>query len=222
MRGPPCSGKSALLNLLWARIRTENPQADIHNILVWPEPLPDTDESDVIMRLTRRIPGYPNPSNITYLLFDNGQATYWDKYLWETFFKSVAGYDKYKVILFCSYGSAGVRPLDYDIGTPMDLSPRARVSLVPSGEQADEFGSIGLLFTRGEFDEVIERERELALDQDLQDQIFRWTGGHAGAVSDVLRTILILVSLHKYIRVPRLTFLLSASRHGAPNFWERR
>ncbi|KAF7984925.1 hypothetical protein HWV62_9831 [Athelia sp. TMB] len=181
VRGPPASGKSTLLHLLWARIRAADPHADVHALAAWPAPLPHTDERDIIARLTRRIPGYPNPENTTYLLVDNGQDTYWDAPLWEVFFKSVAGYDNYRVVVFCSYGSAGVRPLEYATGRPMELSPRARVGLAPGDEHADEFGAIGLLLTRGEFGEVVERETGLALERDLQERVFAWTGGHAGA-----------------------------------------
>jgi len=108
-------------------------------------------------RLAQRVAGFPTPESMTYILFDNGQDTYWDKHLWEEFFKETTSPSntKYRVIIFCSYGSAGIRPLEYNTGTPINLDPRARVSLVPNSEQNDEFGPIGLLYTREEFNEVL-------------------------------------------------------------------
>jgi hypothetical protein len=68
----------------------------------------------------------------------------------------------------------------------MHLSPRAWASLVPNSESEDEFGKIGLLFSRDEFNEVVEWVHEYSLDHDLQDQIFLWTSRHAGVVGAIL------------------------------------
>jgi len=143
---------------------------------------------------------------MTYILFDNGQTTYSDECLWEEFFKETTSPSntKYRVIIFCSYGSAGIRPLEYNIGTPLDLDPRARVSLVPNSQQNDEFGPIGLLYTREEFNEVLGLTCEHELGTDLQDLIFSWTGGHPGVVADVLRTISTSVCSPRPIRVSLL------------------
>jgi len=136
---------------------------------------------------------------MTYLLFDEGQHTYRDVLLWNEFFKSYASFDNYRVIIFCSYGSAMIRPVNYDGGAPMNLHPRSRVSLVPNTELEDGFEPIGLLFSRTEFDEVVERKTEQALDRDLQDQIFWWTKGHAGAVTAILCITDIIVSFPEFI-----------------------
>jgi hypothetical protein len=186
VRGTPASGKTTLLNLLWAHINAEVPGAVVHNISTWPK-------GDNTLQ---RIPDYPNPTDVTYLLFDEAQDTYWDVSFWNVFLKGYASFDNYRVILFCSYGSAGMQPLNYRVGTPMHLNPEARVSLVPNSEVNGYLGfeAIGLLFSRTEFDEVVKREHEQALDHDLQDQIFWWTGGHAGAVAALLHITEALVS----------------------------
>ena len=147
---------------------------------------------------------------MTYFLFDNGQDTYWDEYLWEDFFKDTSSpaNSRFRVIIFCSYGSAGIRPLDYNIGTPLHLDFRARVSLAPNSEQKDEFGQIGLLYTREEFNEVLGLTYEHELGEDLQDLICSLTDGHPGAVADVLRTISAGVNSPRSIRVSLLDFFL--------------
>lgn len=191
MRGPPASGKTTLLKILYKYIKQNNRTANIQIISGW-EPLKAGENNpDIHLRLQQRLTGYPNPSVMTYILLDNGQDTYWDEYLWEEFFKNTTSLSNrtYRVIIFCSYGSAGIRPLDYKIGTPPDLDPRARVSLVPNSEQEDEFGPVGLLYTREEFNEVIKLTDEQELGTGLQDLIFSWTNGHPGAVEGVLRII---------------------------------
>ncbi|KAF7968671.1 hypothetical protein HWV62_29715 [Athelia sp. TMB] len=179
VRGPPASGKSTLLHLLWARIRAADPHADVHALAAWPAPLPRTDERDIIARLTRRIPGYPNPENTTYLLAGH-----------------VLGHVPLGGVLqergwLRQVPRRGVLQLRRRGRAPARVRHGRADGAQPA--HADEFGAIGLLFTRGEFGEVVERETGLALERDLQERVFAWTGGHAGAVADVLRTLRIVV-----------------------------
>ena len=78
-----------------------------------------------------------------------------------------------------------------------------------NSESADEFGSIGLLLSRSDFDEVVERAHEYGLDGSLKDLIFLWTGGHVGSVADILRiteTAVIFSNFIQSLRL-RLTFI---------------
>ena len=56
-------------------------------------------------------PAFPRRHGLAYLLFDEGQNSYQDCFLWNEFFKAVGdgGYDCYRVILFCSCGSPSSR-----------------------------------------------------------------------------------------------------------------
>jgi hypothetical protein len=199
VRGTPASGKSTLLGLLHTYIKKKEPTAVFQIIESWPE----ENRNDIRSRLQQRIMDFPKPSTTTYILIDNGQDTYWDILLWEIFFKSVTSSTNllYRVIIFCSYGSAGIRPLDYKTGTPLDLTPQARVSLVPNREQDGEFPPIGLLYTREEFNEVIEVSScKGKLGEDLQELIFSWTNGYAGAVTamlDIISTEVSFLDLYK-------------------------
>ena len=213
MRGTPASGKTALSSLLYAYIQANEPQADVQFFTGW-----DDDGLSITARLKKNILNYPT-STTTYLIFDNGEDTYWDTYLWETFFKSQQFTGAYQIILFCGYGSAGTQPLSYPKGTPLRLDPKARVSLMRNSESADEFGSIGLLLSRAEFDEVVERAHEYGLDDSFKDMIFLWTSGHVGAVADILRITQTAVSFSKSPS-PSLSmnlFFSLAIRHGMPN-----
>jgi hypothetical protein len=67
------------------------------------------------------------------------------------------------------------------------------VSLKDCGEYHEGHGPIGLLFSQAEFDEAVLRFRgidgRIRLDDELQEMIFDWTEGHAGAVHDVLQRL---------------------------------
>ena len=204
MRGTPASGKTTLSSLLYAYIKAKEPQADVQFFTGW-----DDDGLTLTERLKKNILGYLNFTTTTYLIFDNGEDTYWDTYLWETFFKSQQFTGAYQIILFCGYGSAGTQPLSYPNGTPLKLDPKARVSLICHDESADEFGSIGLFLSRTEFDEVVQRAHEfsLHLDSSFKDLIFSWTGGHAGAVADILRMTKTAVSFSNLFKSPNLFFI---------------
>lgn len=174
------------MNLLWAHIQAQEPDAMVYSFIHWTS----DDSIEDHARLRQRIPGFPTPTVKTYLLFDNGEGTYWDITLWDFFFKRHQDFKDYRIILFCSYGSAGSQPLRYNPGTPMLLHPAARVSLVCDDEPGDQFGKVQLLLSPNEFDELIERRRpEFIVADDLQAQIYSWTGGHAGAVADILAII---------------------------------
>jgi hypothetical protein len=145
------------------------------------------------------------------LLFDEAQATYEDHHLWNTFFKRVHdGLLYYHAILFCSYGSPSANPLDYARGTPPLLRSAARVSLW------HEQHSIGLLLNRIEFNEVVagyakRPERKLLLDPELQDHFYVLTGGHVGAVVELLHLVSYQVSLDSF-EMYNLDFLTNFSR----------
>jgi len=152
-------------------------------------------------RLSARLPGVTvqgegedESMENTYLLFDNGQDTYWDTEPWENFFKDHQQRRKgYHIILFCSYGSASKRVVDYKHGTPGLVRPRARISLRRT-TVASNREPVGLLLNREEFGDVLERAAEVLLDPDLQDFIFESTDGHVGAVMSVLEALSTLVS----------------------------
>ncbi len=182
--------------LLHKFILTRSRSASVKIVDAWPRKWSNLAINDRIVRL---MSGLPPDSTEKYILFDNGQDTYWDTSLWETLFKSIPGMHDLHLILFCAYGSPTSHPLEYDSGTPMVLDAHARISLLPSTDEPDQFGSVGLLFTREEFGQVIQRAREMPLDIDAQDEIYKLTGGHAGAVADILEVLAGEASFDKFL-----------------------
>jgi hypothetical protein len=137
---------------------------------------------------------FPQRDSIAFLLFDDGQDTYCDPYLWNSFIKEVGDgkYPYYRVVMFCSYGSPSSQPVSYKIGTPPILHAAARISLRP----VEGGSSIGILLQWSEFLEVVSRsERPLNVHPDLLSMVFDWTVGHVGAVVELLRQISYTVSL---------------------------
>ena len=60
---------------------------------------------------------------------------------------------------------------------------------------------IGFLLSQNEFNEVVEWAHEHALDDDLRNQIFLWTGGHTGAVVDILHLIKTAIGFSNFIKI---------------------
>jgi len=149
VQGTPASGKTALRKLLHAHILSQVPPPIVYVFETWPKKDPETLE-DYVGRIRRTVTNYPDPdkNHTTFLLFDEAQDTYWDEWLWNSFFKSAPDLG-YRVILFCSYGS---RPVNHEIGIPLSMPPNTRISLWPKDGEG-----IGLLLDQLEFDEVVER-----------------------------------------------------------------
>jgi hypothetical protein len=180
------------MHLLQSYILEQSPSAFVNALQSWP---PRGSGALPNQRLRLMDPAFPRRDGLAFLLFDEGQDSYDDPLLWNGFLKGVSDglYPRYRVILFCSYGSPSSRPVLHHIGIPLVLRDAARISLWP--REGSE-GSIGILLKRSEFDEVVSRfKRPLNLHPDLLDLIFDWTGGHAGAVVEMLRVISYQVSL---------------------------
>jgi hypothetical protein len=208
------------MELLHAHILSKDPTAIVEVIKGWPVET----GIEIEDRMIRRIKTFPfdDPCN-HYLLFDNAHDTYWDGLLWETLFKDNVQRHRSGpfAILFCSYGSPTTQPVDHETGTPLCLPCDARVSLTPSNTTTLAFSPIGLLFSREEFNEAIERHKDadrtiIRLDQALQDMLFEWTMGHAGAVGDLLFKLTHLVS---YIHIVIYRFQTHAGTPKTTRRW---
>ena len=178
------------MDLLHSHILKHSPLAFVNSKSTWPKK-PEQSDSALTKRLKHVDPLYPRSDGLAFFLLDEGQDSFEDDILWNTFFKGVSDgrHDCYRVILFCSYGSPSSRPVLHHIGAPLVLRDAARVSLWPNE------GSIGILLNRSEFDEVVSLyERPQNLHPDLQDLIFDWTVGHVGAVIEMLHVISYQVS----------------------------
>ena len=188
-----------LMELFHTHILSQEPEAIVEVVKGWLKE-PGTKIED---RIHQRIKTYPptGPHN-HYLLFDNAQDTYWDGFLWENFFKDIVQHGSGPcAILFCSYGSPSVRPVEHNNGTPLVLHDSARISLSPDciDTSDSEFPPIGLLFSRAEFEEAMDRFKGpdrscIRMDQELRQMLFEWTMGHAGAVGDLLYKLSRVVS----------------------------
>ncbi len=128
--------------------------------------------------------------NNTVFIFDEGQSTYWDKDLWNDFFKNFKLYGERKAVVFSSYGSPSSLML-IEEGTPIHLKDEQRVSL-KAVAHGDHLPPVGLLFTRDELDELVSVFYPQSTHY-FHESFFRLpfllTGGHAGAVCEFLTII---------------------------------
>jgi hypothetical protein len=184
------------MELLHDHILKHDRTATVEVIKAWPKEPGTTIEHRISQRIKTR-PWFS--SRKVHLLFDNAQDTYWDELLWENFFKDTVQHGSGPLaILFCSYGSPSIRPVEYDIGTPPIIPPTARISLSPFYDHSG-FPPIGLLFSQEEFEEAVDRFRgpdssRIRVDQGLRQKLFEVTMGHAGAVGDLLKKLAQMVS----------------------------
>ncbi|CAG8731944.1 14157_t:CDS:2, partial [Acaulospora colombiana] len=182
VRGTPASGKSTLLALLRAHIVQVDKKANVFVYKNWPQNELESDE----YRVETRLPEYPGfDDNKQFLLFDEGQQSYWDTRLWK-FFKDEVQRREAPIyaIIFCSYGNENLS--DRRILTPVGFDAKVTLERVQIGDSK----SYGLLLHEKEFDEVLERQKpKLYVASDLRDFIYKFTRGHVGhtlAVVDFL------------------------------------
>lgn len=192
MRGTPASGKTTLARLLCEFYRNKKVPAVI--IYTWPHD-PYVSSTSTLVRLARNeghtsvTPDTLYTDNIVFIL-DESQASFNDADLWQGFIKTQSGRGcGPRLCLFTAYGSPRDGPR-YGIGTtPVYFGPQQRVSISVSNVQFAP--SIGLFYTRCEFDDVLQRRCNdpcsvLPLESDAKDYIFHLTNGHPGAVDGVL------------------------------------
>lgn len=127
----------------------------------------------------------------TVVCFDDAQSSYYDEELW-SFFKLL---DKgsAKFILFSSYGSAGSCPVPVKSGTPPSFESGQRISLQWESSPSSP-SPVGLLLQKDEADDLITRycaqssNRPILL-RELRDAIVAISGGHAGALAGLVKTV---------------------------------
>jgi hypothetical protein len=186
VRGTPASGKTALCIALHHLLLERNKDKDVYVYAVhgWPEHVLQSERLSA--RWKKMIPeGVNGGRSEHYFLFDEAQESYWDQRLWNSIFKATCdGATNYRIVLFCSHGSASRFPNDYRHigGTPFVMHRDARISLQPSPES-----QVTLLLTRPEYQGVLEKfQKKILFDEDLETAIYDWTRGHVGAVVSVL------------------------------------
>ncbi|TFK67114.1 hypothetical protein BDN72DRAFT_843491 [Pluteus cervinus] len=186
VRGTPGSGKTILANLVHHHARKVLPSAVVLSMVGWRK-----DEKNRLgawkFLNRRRRRGVP-----TIYIFDSAQMTYDDTNVWLNFFKTIyeqRSKDEY-VIAFCSYGN----PLSsFEIkGHPMKIDAKRRITLSPI-DHNDGCPAVGLLLTKEEFGDVIDRRYgghgKHFFEEKFLTQVFEFTGGHSGAISNIFRFI---------------------------------
>jgi hypothetical protein len=133
-------------------------------------------------------------ANGNIILLDEAQGTYGDHTFWNHIVKSIHGALDYqiKLCLFSSYGSPsdGLPYNPTDHATPVQFGPSQCLPLTPSAELGSP--SIGLFYTKEEFDDVVtiicsgDLVERYTIDRDARNYIFNLTSGHPGAVRSVL------------------------------------
>jgi hypothetical protein len=196
VRGTPASGKSTLSKLLGQYVRRQKPGLQVL-WSSWPIPLSSgLDQSsqhyDILNCVFKR-PAHTVWEKIQALIIiDEAQASYAFVNVWNAFIKTITPSSGPKVVLFSSYGSPSEQPLGSDIPTPTPIYFRSdqRISIRRSSQNPD----LALLFSRTEFDDVVERVckhysqygQAFHLSLELVDYLWEITNGHPAGVRAVL------------------------------------
>jgi hypothetical protein len=166
VRGTPGSGKSVLAELLRRYVKKMEPYTDVVFVGAWLENLP--------------VQTTPN----TILILDEAQTTYWDKGFWGRF--KNPGLQDMRVVAFASHGSSGYTGADN--ATPMWIGMEQGVGLARL--DCGDGIIVGLLFTREEFNELVElRFRGRGFSDTFLDCVYDMTNGHVGACQDLMNMI---------------------------------
>lgn len=137
--------------------------------------------------------GIPNSPN-TIILIDEGQETYHDYELWQSF--KLKTQSSAIFILFSSYGSAGELPATF-LGTPEPLLPAQRISFVwepicDSPAAPHEF-PVGLYLQAEEAIDLIKRYPQpggtIVFATGACQYLTEISGGHAGALAGLVEQI---------------------------------
>lgn len=135
-------------------------------------------------------------SKKTYFIFDEAQVSYVDDELWSNFFRILSHWDNQFAIAFASHGSLTSElsmqstPFQFQL-TPYFVNDWQTITLYPI-DHHDGLGSVGLLLTRTEFDELTSKQfpsPDYYFDLSFFNAIFDLTGGHVGAVLDLVKII---------------------------------
>lgn len=179
------------MKLLWKYITQEHPEDRVSIIKSWPI----RPHSSLSERFQAQLSGFPDEEipGIHYLLFDEGQSTYWDETLWVIFKDEVqdpaAGMKRPRVVLFCSCDNKKFMSRFRSI--PPQIPEDARVTLKGTGPS-----QLRLLLNRNDFNDIVAcYPKPIQFDAGLLDFIYDFTGGHVGAIQVTLDFIMPLHAL---------------------------
>jgi hypothetical protein len=177
VRGTPASGKTTLALLLKKNIEDTEQRDCVTYISSW-------DRREVTDTGWLAGPGHDWKSESrSVLIIDEAQMSYWDFQFWNTFVKGITTDQTDRVILLASYANPAVAP-----GANPVIIPLFRQITLRPIDHDDGLPSAGLLLTRSEYTglRIVTDER---FDQSLIDGIFHISGGHVGAIRDLVEVI---------------------------------
>ncbi|KAG8882468.1 hypothetical protein FRB97_008197 [Tulasnella sp. 331] len=184
VHGTLASGKSSsywsLHHTLYARYKGTD--TTVYPLSGWPKT--DLGQLDEAGRWRKkRFLKQTREDDVSDVLFDDAQDSYWDADLWNFALKTVSGTSTNdRIILFCGYGNPTRYPNLYEGGTRFVVPPDAQVSLRPQPRS-----DIGLLMTAFDHADLEPHWDGINVDEGLKTVIYDATNRHVGMVISYLR-----------------------------------
>ncbi|KAJ7743082.1 hypothetical protein B0H16DRAFT_1012280 [Mycena metata] len=192
VRGTPGSGKTTLCSLLYNHIISQGVLATIFSIWTQKD-IPFHTNLRQRLSVARTKGCETNDLSFDkphWLLFDEGQTTFWDSNLWGSLLKDIP--QNVYVVVFALFGSkwelAGAPDV---VGHPNSIANDQRLDLRPTNNGYPPNTFIpGLYFLRNEFAHYISQRPDLPLlEPNFADWIFAASVGHIGVIHSVLEEI---------------------------------
>lgn len=191
VRGTPASGKTILIHLLHSYILQQNTHFKVHVFSGWPAGMRNNESFAHIESLVGIGMNEIFVAQDRVIFIDDAQSSYYDDAFWG-FLKLVEpGFGAY-FVLFSAYGSPGPYPVQMKTGTPPVLKAQQRITL---NWELESESSLGLLLKDDEAHDLMSRACTYnadrpTLSEELRNLLFKISGGHAGALSGLVDTII--------------------------------
>ncbi|KAJ7498644.1 hypothetical protein FB451DRAFT_5225 [Mycena latifolia] len=210
VEGTPRSGKTTLLRLLYKHIVQQDPQALVLTFSGWPSFIEaQTQFLNIVGYFSTRCSGPALSYQQVYswvgeqrlwLLFDDGQAMFWDEGLWNGLFKSLEPSKNLKVVMFSTL-PAGLA--DSTVARQAEAARHFRRSEHPFvvsysarvGERPTVTVPHALCLSAGEFSAFIDHWHDTdkatcaSIDMGLAALVYQFTAGHLGSICALLNFV---------------------------------
>ena len=194
IRGTPASGKSTLLQLVGLYLSQQG--THVCSVTRWRQQTDISSNPQGWIQYLSAAAGMPDNQDAirlrasnTVILIDEGQTAYSDESFWNDCVKWIIGLPSsaLRIVLAAGYGSLTA---DEDAVTPVRIRRESVIEIFHDNPiHPGNSPHPGIYFNIDEFEQLFaanERYYSVTFTQAFRDKVWKLTGGHTGAVADLL------------------------------------